>query len=264
MINIFLILLITLLLASYLGYWRPRDMGNYYLSSPMMIAHRGIKINSPENTIAAYQEAVSHGFTAIELDVISTKDGVLICSHNHDLERETDSTGWVNELLMVDIEQVKTGLFSHPDNQQDIPTLSAVIKATPSHIRLNIEIKFDGVFDFSTAAALASMIKTGGISHPVLISSFNPFIVLYVRWMIPSVRTGYLVETPDMMKWIHVVHPDCFHPQADLLTSDVLEMCREKNLPLNVWTVNSCPAIKYCKQSNFQAVITDNPSALSI
>ena len=165
---------------------------------------------------------------------------------------------------MVDIEQVKTGLFSHPDNQQDIPTLAAVIKAIPSHIRLNIEIKFDGVFDFSTAAALASMIKTGGISHPVLISSFNPFIVLYVRWMIPSVRTGYLVETPDMMKWIHVVHPDCFHPQADLLTSDVLEMCREKNLPLNVWTVNSCPAIKYCKQSNFQAVITDNPSALSI
>ena len=59
MINIFFILLICLLLIVYLDHWQPRDMGNYYLSVPMMIAHRGIKINSPENTISAYREAVN-------------------------------------------------------------------------------------------------------------------------------------------------------------------------------------------------------------
>ena len=264
MINIFFILLILLLLISYLGYWQPRDMGNYFLSAPMMIAHRGVKINSPENTISSYKEAINLGFKAIELDVLSTKDDVVICSHNYDLERETNSTGLVNELLMANIEQVKTGLFSHPENQKNIPTLSNVIRSIPNHIRLNIEIKFNGVFDFSTASALARMFKTEKISHPMLISSFNPFIILYVRWMMPSVQTGYLVETPEMIKWIHVVQPDCFHPQADLLTPNVLEMCIRKNLPINVWTVNSLPAIKYCKQSNFQGVITDNPVALSI
>ena len=264
MINIFFILLICLLLIVYLDHWQPRDMGNYYLSVPMMIAHRGIKINSPENTISAYREAVNIGFKAIEIDVISTKDGTVVCSHNHDLERETNGAGWLHQMSAVEIEQIETGVFSHPENRKNIPTLSDVVRSIPDNIRLNIEIKFNKVFDFSTSRALARMIKTREISHKILVSSFNPFIVLYVRWMIPHVRTGYLVRTPDMIKWTHVVHPDCIHPQPDLLTTDVLKMCKRKNLPINVWTVNSLPAIKYCKDSMFQAVITDNPSAISL
>ena len=264
MINIFFILLICLLLIVYLDHCQPRDMGNYYLSVPMMIAHRGIKINSPENTISAYKEAVNIGFKAIEIDVISTKDGTVVCSHNHDLERETNGAGWLHQMSAVEIEQIETGVFSHPENRKNIPTLLDVVRSIPDNIRLNIEIKFNKVFDFSTSRALARMIKTREIPHKILVSSFNPFIVLYVRWMIPHVRTGYLVRTPDMIKWTHVVHPDCFHPQPDLLTTDVLKMCKRKNLPINVWTVNSLPAIKYCKDSMFQAVITDNPSAISL
>ena len=264
MINIFFILLICLLLIVYLDHWQPRDMGNYYLSVPMMIAHRGIKIKSPENTISAYREAVNIGFKAIEIDVISTKDGTVVCSHNHDLERETNGAGWLHQMSAVEIEQIETGVFSHPENRKNIPTLLDVVRSIPDNIRLNIEIKFNKVFDFPTAIALARMIKTKEIPHKILVSSFNPFIVLYVRWMIPHVRTGYLVRTPDMIKWTHVVHPDCIHPQPDLLTTDVLKMCKRKNLPINVWTVNSLPAIKYCKDSMFQAVITDNPSAISL
>ena len=264
MINIFFIILISLLLIVYLDHWQPRDMGNYYLSVPMMIAHRGIKINSPENTISAYREAVNIGFKAIEIDVISTKDGTVVCSHNHDLERETNGAGWLHQMSAVEIEQIETGVFSHPENRKNIPTLLDVVRSIPDNIRLNIEIKFNKVFDFSTSRALARMIKTREIPHKILVSSFNPFIVLYLRWMIPHVRTGYLVRTPDMIKWTHVVHPDCIHPQPDLLTTDVLKMCKRKNLPINVWTVNSLPAIKYCKDSMFQAVITDNPSAISL
>ena len=264
MINIFFILLICLLIIVYLDHWQPRDMGNYYLSVPMMIAHRGIKINSPENTISAYREAVNIGFKAIEIDVISTKDGTVVCSHNHDLERETNGAGWLHQMSAVEIEQIETGVFSHPENRKNIPTLLDVVRSIPDNIRLNIEIKFNKVFDFSTARALARMIKTKEIPHKILVSSFNPFIVLYVRWMIPHVRTGYLVRTPDMIKWTHVVHPDCFHPQPDLLTTDVLKMCKRKNLPINVWTVNSLPAIKYCKHYKFQGLITDNPSAISL
>ena len=264
MINIFFILLICLLLIVYLDHWQPRDMGNYYLSVPMMIAHRGIKINSPENTISAFREAVITGFKAIEIDVISTKDGTVVCSHNHDLERETNGAGWLHQMSATEIEQIETGVFSHPENRKNIPTLLDVVRSIPDNIRLNIEIKFNKVFDFSTSRALARMIKTKEIPHKILVSSFNPFIVLYVRWMIPHVRTGYLVRTPDMIKWTHVVHPDCIHPQPDLLTTDVLKMCKRKHLPINVWTVNSLPAIKYCKDSMFQAVITDNPSAISL
>jgi len=58
------------------------------------MAHRGLKTNSPENTISSYKEAIDAGFDALELDILQTKDGELICSHNFDLERESNGIGW--------------------------------------------------------------------------------------------------------------------------------------------------------------------------
>ena len=44
-----------------------------------LISHRGATISAPENTIQSYLDAVDKGFRWIELDVLSTKDGALIC-----------------------------------------------------------------------------------------------------------------------------------------------------------------------------------------
>ena len=38
------------------------------------MAHRGITVKSPENTISSYKEAIEAGFNAIELDILQTKD----------------------------------------------------------------------------------------------------------------------------------------------------------------------------------------------
>jgi predicted membrane-bound mannosyltransferase len=54
------------------------------------------------------------------------------------------------------------------------------------NIRLNIEIKFSGLFDFSTISALKTFLKKNKVRHNILISSFNPLIVFYSRWLIPS------------------------------------------------------------------------------
>ena len=53
-------------------------------------SHRGDKTYYPENTDPAYTKAVLDGFTGLELDVVASKDGTIFCSHNHDLERETN------------------------------------------------------------------------------------------------------------------------------------------------------------------------------
>ena len=58
------------------------------------MAHRGLKTNSPENTISSFKEAIAAGFDALELDILQTKDGELICPHNFDLERESNGIGW--------------------------------------------------------------------------------------------------------------------------------------------------------------------------
>ncbi|CAF2061195.1 unnamed protein product [Brassica napus] len=51
-------------------------------SRPYNIAHRGSNGEIPEETAAAYLRAIEEGTDFIETDILSSKDGVLICFHD--------------------------------------------------------------------------------------------------------------------------------------------------------------------------------------
>ena len=252
-----LVLVLSIFIVSYFGYWNARGMGSYYTESPMMISHRGVTKVFPENTVEAYSYSISVGYKGIELDVLSSLDGVIYCSHNHELERETSASGYIHQMKSIELDNIKTGLYTHPTSQKKIPRFDDVIKELPNNIRLNVEIKFSSPFDFSTIFLLRNKIRANEIKQPVLISSFNPFIVFYARWFIPNVKTGYLVESLNMIKWMHLAHPDCLHPRADLLSKNLIDECSRKNISINVWTVNSDAAINYCKKVGVGGIISD-------
>ena len=254
---IIVVLILSIIIVSYFGYWSARGMSNFYTDSPMMISHRGVTNIFPENTIEAYINSVDVGYNSIELDVISSLDGVIYCSHNHELEKETSNRGYIHQMKSSELDNIKTGLYSHPNNQKTIPKLDSVIKKIPNNVRLNIEIKFSNPFDFSTINQLRKKIREEKIKQPILISSFNPFIVFYSRWFIPSVKTGFLIESYNMVKWMNFCHPDSLHLRADFLDKDLISLCKQKKLSINTWTVNSTPGINYCKKLKVDGIITD-------
>ncbi|CAK7323217.1 unnamed protein product [Dovyalis caffra] len=59
-------------------------------SRPFNIAHRGSNGEIPEETSAAYMRAIEEGADFIETDILSSKDGVLICFHDVTLDDTTD------------------------------------------------------------------------------------------------------------------------------------------------------------------------------
>ncbi len=60
------------------------------VSTPRVIAHRGASGERPEHTRSAYALAVEQGADGLEVDVVSTKDGVLVCRHEHQISGTTD------------------------------------------------------------------------------------------------------------------------------------------------------------------------------
>ncbi|XP_027332061.1 glycerophosphodiester phosphodiesterase GDPD6 [Abrus precatorius] len=57
---------------------------------PYNIAHRGSNGELPEETRPAYMRAIEEGADFIETDILSSKDGVLICFHDVTLDATTD------------------------------------------------------------------------------------------------------------------------------------------------------------------------------
>ena len=254
---IFIFLFLLLLIVIYLSYWTGRGMKEFYFSTPMLLSHRGITKDYPENTLEAYKESEKLGFGGIELDIISSKDGVLYCSHNHQLNEETEFSGYIHQMHSTKLDKIKTGIFSHPKNQKNIPRLEEVFNIISDKIRLNVEIKFLGFFDFSTISYLKKFLKENKVRHKILISSFNPLIVFYSRWLMPSVKTGFLIENMKMLKWMNFCHPDCLHPREDFIKKELIDICKRRKIAINTWTVNSKESIDYCKKLGVDGIITD-------
>ena len=97
---------------------------------PLVAAHRGASGYLPEETIEAYVKAIELGADFIELDLISTKDGVLIARHDPNLGISTDVAmhpefAARKRTTKVDGE-TQTGWFSNDFTLAEIKTLGAI------------------------------------------------------------------------------------------------------------------------------------------
>jgi glycerophosphoryl diester phosphodiesterase len=106
----------------------------------LAFAHQGGNNEHPENTMAAFQNAVDLGYRYLETDAQITSDGVLICMHDETLDRMTDSKGTISEMPWEEVRKARiTG--GHP-----IVRLDELWTTFPG-IRLNIDAKSNPVVE---------------------------------------------------------------------------------------------------------------------
>jgi len=63
-------------------------------------AHRGANNTHPENTIAAFKEAIRLGAHMIEFDVQMSKDSVLVIMHDKTVDRTTNGHGLISDVMV--------------------------------------------------------------------------------------------------------------------------------------------------------------------
>jgi glycerophosphoryl diester phosphodiesterase len=118
---------------------------------PLVFGHRGASGYRPENTLEAFELALSQGADGVECDLVPTKDGELIIRHENWLNgttnvaslakfQGTESTGYSDGLT-------ETGWFSEDYNLDELSELRA-IERVPD-IRPG-SAKFDGQFRIPT------------------------------------------------------------------------------------------------------------------
>ncbi|MBC2933696.1 glycerophosphodiester phosphodiesterase [Nocardioides sp. zg-1228] len=60
------------------------------VATPAVVAHRGASGHRPEHTLGAYRTAIRMDVDDIEVDLVATRDGVLVARHDLDLGATTD------------------------------------------------------------------------------------------------------------------------------------------------------------------------------
>jgi glycerophosphoryl diester phosphodiesterase len=101
----------------------------------VVIAHRGAHETVPENTLEAYQLAASVGVDYAEMDLRTTKDGVLINMHDSTVDRTTNGKGKVSDLDWAQISKLKI------NETYRVPTFREVL-ATLRRGKVNLYLDF--------------------------------------------------------------------------------------------------------------------------
>ena len=96
--------------------------------TPAVVAHRGASGHRPEHTLDAYRTAIRMGVDDIELDLVATRDGVLVARHDLELSATTDVAGrpefaHLLRTLVVDGEEQR-GWFVQDFTLHELKTLA--------------------------------------------------------------------------------------------------------------------------------------------
>lgn len=135
----------------------------------VVIARGGDHTNAPENTLAAYQNAINDGADFIEIDLRTTKDNQLVILHNANL---SDMTGYdkdVRDMLFDSLRKIKIrDPFYQEWGLHIIPTLQEVLQLCKG--KINIYINFE---DADVAQTFKTIFDAGMQEH-VLIYIHEP------------------------------------------------------------------------------------------
>lgn len=105
-------------------------------------AHRGASDTHPENTPAAFREAIRLGAHMIEFDVALTKDGQPVLMHDSTLNRTTNGKGPVSDFTLAELKQLDAGSWKNSRFKGErIPTLDEALAIMPDNMWLNVHLK---------------------------------------------------------------------------------------------------------------------------
>ncbi len=138
-----------------------------------IIAHRGGEAVAPENTIAAFQQAISDRADWLEIDVQENGDGEVVIAHDRDFMRVAGADLDVFRATNQDLARIDIGsFFNSKYSDQRTPTLHEALELAKGKAGLFIELKYYG-HDVSLEQKVVDLVEETGMSSNIVIMSLE-------------------------------------------------------------------------------------------
>jgi len=227
--------------------------------SPAIIAHRGDNAHAPENTLAAFRQAIEKKANGIELDVQLSADGKVVVIHDTTLDRTTNGQGKVGAQTFAELRKLDAG------GGELIPALEEVLDILPEGMILNIELKGS---DKRLAPAVTELVAKHGKQDQIVYSSFNPFLLQALKKTAPNARLGLLLLPGFCGTFVHLLfepllQPWSLHPQFKSITPGFIKKAKRHNRQILTYTVNQLKDVRRMIEIGVDGIITDDPEVIT-
>ncbi len=215
----------------------------------------------------AFRAAVERGFGYLELDVHTTRDGVVVVFHDEELGRVSDGSGAIADHDHADIAALRVA-------GRPIPRFEEVLAAWPD-IRLNVDIKDD-----ASVAPFAALINEYAAHDRVLVASFSdarrhrvlrlleapaassPGVVTIALAVILG-KVGLFGLLRPRLRGVAALQVPERHGRLRVVTPRFLAQAHRSGIHVHVWVVNSRADMDRLLDLGVDGIITDRADLLA-
>ncbi len=255
------------------------------------IAHRGGAQLMPENTLAAFADAMARGCDGAELDVQLSADGVVVVHHDYRLNPGycrgpdgrwlTGETPRIKDLTVAELQVYDVGCpapagdyaYAHPllaaVDGEPIPTLADVIALTEGKFLLFVELKSGASPDSAAPEALAdaALAVCAGHLERVIFVGFDWRGLVRVRKRAPQAACWFTTDRlhrdyRPMLDAIKAAGGQGWFPHHADATGLAISDAHARGLKIGAWTVNQPGDMRRLTAQGLDAICTDRPDLL--
>jgi len=196
-----------------------------------------------ENSVAAFEHAISQGCDGFEFDVRHTRDARNVLWHDPEFNgREIAATDFA-ELTARDGSR--------------LACLEEVLQQFGHRAYLDIEVKGAGGEERIVAA-----LKQNPPQRAYIVSSFLPQVLLRVHDLDEQIPLGYICEHVAMADRWRELPIKVFLPRHDLVRPQQVEDAHGSGIQVMTWTVNSRQRMRELSSWGVDGLISDDPQLL--
>ncbi len=238
-----------------------------------VISHRGANKEAPQNTIPAFEKSLEIGCDGFETDIHLTADGYPVICHNYTIDETSNGTGEVRAKTLDELRTYDFGsYFSEKYAGTKLPILEEFLdlSAKGDIEIMNIEIKppLDG--NYEIVKKTIDAVKEKGLFDKLLISSFDPKVLVECKRIDPECKTGYLYAPNKAhfykkmlfgyVKFAKSIKADYLHPHFLAVTKTYVKRLHKNGIKVNVWTVDKPEVAERLLKYGVDGLITDLPA----
>lgn len=246
---------VGVLASALVGYWSLNS--TRFNDDVKIMAHRGASFVAPENTMAAFQQAIEAGADWIEIDVQETLDGEVVVLHDSDFMKLSANPLKIWDANLNDLKDIDVGSWFDPAfSDERVPTLQEVLQLCKGKIDVNIELKYYG-HDQQLEQRVVDIVEGEGMSEQVMVMSLKPQGVAKTKALRPEWKCGLLlsVYVGDMQK----MDADFLAVNANFASRSFVKRAHKVGKKVFVWTVNDAAMMSQAMNRNVDGILTDRP-----
>jgi len=241
---------------------------------PLIFGHRGAAGQAPENTLAAFELALTQGADGIEFDVRLSADGEPVVIHDARLNRTTSGTGFVHESTARALKSLDAGSWfneRYPAQArgrfvgQRIPLLAEVLTwVRRRSCRALVEIK-EGTGTYpGIEAKILRTIRSTATASLVTVISFDHAALRRAQELDADVSLGASFKRPIFaLRRAKSLGARMVVPHWAFASRQFIGRAHQAGLEVVVWTVNQPDALRRKIVDGVDGIITDYPARLA-